>query len=163
MAALPADVTVTEILPGSAEGQAMLTAFFRDIVRRSSGREPTVREVDAEMRKDPSDDLRSPTGLFFVARQGAAVIGCIGLRLIPDGIGEVTRVYVDPAARGLGIGGLLMRTVEDEARDRELSMLRLDTRTELAEARRLYARHGFQPTAPFNDGWADLWFEKPLR
>jgi hypothetical protein len=33
---------------------------------------------------------------------------------------------------------------------------------DLTEARRLYARNGYQPAAPFNDGWADLWFEKSL-
>jgi GNAT superfamily N-acetyltransferase len=162
MTALPADVTITEALPGSAPGQAVLAAFFRDIMRRSLGREPTADEVGAEMRRDPSDDLRRPGGLFLVAREGDAVIGCIGLRLLPGGLGEVTRVYVDAAARGRGVGGLLMRAVEDKARDRDLSRLRLDTRTELSEARRLYARHGYQPTVPFNDGWANLWFEKRL-
>jgi ribosomal protein S18 acetylase RimI-like enzyme len=157
------DVTISEVLPDSAEGQAVLTAYFRDLMRRSFGREPAIGEVDAEMREDPSGHLRPPSGLFLVARLGDAVVGCIGLRLLPDGIGEVMRVYVEPAARGQGVGGLLMRTVEDRARDRALTRLRLDTRTDLTEARRLYARHGFLSAAPFNDGrWADLWFEKPL-
>jgi hypothetical protein len=43
-----------------------------------------------------------------------------------------------------------------------VARLRLDTRSELVEARRLYARHGYQEVAPFNDGWADRWYEKPL-
>jgi GNAT superfamily N-acetyltransferase len=163
MAAFPADVGITEVLPDSAEGQAVLTAYFRDIMRRTSGREPTAGEVDAVMREDPSGYLRPPGGLFFVARRGGAVVGCIALRLLPDGIGEVMRVYVTPVARGQGVGGLLMTAIEDEARERALTRLRLDTRTELTEARRLYARHGYLPAAPFNDGrWSDLWFEKPL-
>jgi GNAT superfamily N-acetyltransferase len=91
------------------------------------------------------------------------VIGCVGLRLLPGGLGEVTRVFVEPAARGAGVGGLLMRSVEAAARDRGLTRIRLDTRSDLAEARRLYARNGYQPAAAFNDGrWADLWFEKSL-
>ena len=114
------------------------------------------------MRNDPSDGLCPPDGLLLVARRGTALIGCVGLRLLPAGLGEVTRVFVEPAARGDGVGGLLMRAVEDAARDRALTRLRLDTRTELTEARRLYARNGYQPVAPFNDGWADLWFEKSL-
>ncbi len=50
------------------------------------------------MREDPSGDLCPPTGLFLVARQAAAVVGCIGLLLLPDGLGEVRRVFVEPCA-----------------------------------------------------------------
>jgi GNAT superfamily N-acetyltransferase len=162
MAMLPADVRLTEVLPGSPEGRAVLRDYFRDVASRLYGREATDAEVDAEMRNDPSDGLCPPDGLLLVARRGTALIGCVGLRLLPAGLGEVTRVFVEPAARGDGVGGLLMRAVEDAARDRALTRLRLDTRTELTEARRLYARNGYQPVAPFNDGWADLWFEKSL-
>lgn len=168
MDTFPADVGIAEALPDSAEGRAVLTAFFRHIANRSYGREPTGDEVDAEMRRDPSDDLRLPGGLFLVARRGTAVIGCVGLRLLPGGpgrpggLGEVTRVFVQPAARGHGVGGLLMRAVEDAARGHAVTRLRLDTRSDLTEARRLYARYGYQPTAPFNQGWADLWFEKDV-
>jgi GNAT superfamily N-acetyltransferase len=162
MAMPPADVRLTEALPGSPEGRAVLRDYFRDVTSRLYGREATDAEVDAEMRNDPSDGLCPPDGLLLVARRGTALIGCVGLRLLPAGLGEVTRVFVEPAARGDGVGGLLIRAVEDAARDRALTRLRLDTRTELTEARRLYARNGYQPVAPFNDGWADLWFEKSL-
>ncbi|HTZ26019.1 MAG TPA: GNAT family N-acetyltransferase [Streptosporangiaceae bacterium] len=162
MAMPPADVTLTEVLPGSPEGRAVLRDYFRDLVSRSNGREATDGEVDAEMRGDPSDDLCPPGGLLLVASRGTAVIGCVGLRLLPGALGEVTRVFVEPPARGAGVGGLLMRAVEDAARDRGLARVRLDTRSDLTEARRLYARNGYQPAAPFNDGWADLWFEKSL-
>ena len=162
MAMPPADVRLTEVLPGSPEARAVLRDYFRDIVSRSHAREATDDEVDAEMRRDPSDDLCPPGGLLMVASRGTAVIGCVGLRLLPGGLGEVTRVFVEPAARGAGVGGLLMRAVEDAARDQGLSRVRLDTRSDLTEARRLYARNGYQPAAPFNDGWADLWFEKSL-
>jgi GNAT superfamily N-acetyltransferase len=162
MAMPSADVRLTEVLPGSPDGRAVLRDFFRDIVSRTHGREATDGEVDAEMRADPSDDLCPPGGLLMVARRDPEVIGCVGLRLLPAGLGEVTRVFVEPAARGGGVGGLLMRAVEDAARDRGLTRVRLDTRSDLAEARRLYARNGYQPVAPFNDGWADLWFEKSL-
>ena len=162
MAMPPADVRLTEVLPGSPAGRAVLRDYFRDIASRSYGREATDGEVDAEMRADPSDDLCPPGGLLLAARRGTAVIGCVGLRLLPAGLGEVTRVFVEPAARGGGVGGLLMRAVEDAARDRGPTRVRLDTRSDLTQARRLYARNGYQPTAPFNEGWADLWFEKSL-
>lgn len=155
--------TVTAVLPSSPDGKAVLTAYFRDIVSRDHGREASRDEVETEMREDPSDDLRPPTGLFLVARHDTAVVGCVGLLLLPDGLGEVRRVFVEPSARRRGVGAQLMRAVEDEARSRALTRLRLDTRTDLVEARRLYARHGYREVAPFNDGrWADRWLEKSL-
>jgi GNAT superfamily N-acetyltransferase len=159
----PLEVTVTPAQPGSAEGRAVLTAYFNDVVSRDHGREATHDEVESEMCEDPSDDLCPPSGLFLLARRGGAVIGCIGLLLLPGSLGEVRRVFVEPAARGRGVGARLMHAVEDEARSRALTRLRLDTRSDLVEARRLYARHGYQEVAPFNDGrWADRWLEKSL-
>ena len=41
--------------------------------------------------------------------------------------------------------------------------LRLDTRSDLTEARRLYARHGYREVPAFSQGpYADHWFEKTL-
>jgi GNAT superfamily N-acetyltransferase len=162
MAVFAADVEITQTMPDSPEARAVLTNYFRDLVSRHHRRPATDAEVEAEMRADPSSYLCPPGGLFLVARTGQTVIGCVALRLLPGGLGEVMRVFVEPTARNRGVGALLMRAVEDAARGQGLTRVRLDTRTELAEARRLYARNGYQPAAPFNDGWADLWFEKPL-
>jgi GNAT superfamily N-acetyltransferase len=162
MAVFATDVEISQTLPGSPEARAVLTAYFGDVASRIYGREATDAEVEAEMRADPSDYLCPPGGLFLVARAGPTVIGCVALRLLPGGLGEIMRVFVEPAARNRGVGALLMRAVEDAARGHGLTRVRLDTRNELTEARRLYARNGYQPAAPFNDGWADLWFEKSL-
>jgi ribosomal protein S18 acetylase RimI-like enzyme len=72
-----------------------------------------------------------------------------------------TDVEISPALPGSPEARAVL-TVEAAARGHGLTRVRLDTRVELTEARRLYARHGYQPAAPFNDGWADLWFEKGL-
>jgi hypothetical protein len=103
MARSPLPAAVTAALPSSPEGKDVLTAYFRDLVSRDNGREATRDEVEAEMREDPSDDLCPPTGLFLVARQDGVVVGCIGLLLLPDGLGEVRRVFVEPSARRSGV------------------------------------------------------------
>jgi GNAT superfamily N-acetyltransferase len=168
MATFATDVEISQTRPDSAEGRAVLTDYFREVASRIYRRAATDAEVEAEMRADPSDCLCPPGGLFLVARAGQTVIGCVALRLLPGGLGglgglgEIMRVFVDPAARNRGVGALLMDTVEAAARDHGVTRVRLDTRIELTEARRLYARNGYRPTAPFNDGWADLWFEKSL-
>ena len=68
-----------------------------------------------------------------------------------------------PAARRRGLGSRLLDHLEAHARDHGVATLRLDTRDDLVEARRLYARHGYAEVRPFSQGpYADHWFEKDL-
>ena len=63
----------------------------------------------------------------------------------------------------LGLGTLLLDELRNAARARGLSRLRLDTRGDLIEARRLYARHGYVEVPPFSAGpYAEHWFAKVL-
>jgi GNAT superfamily N-acetyltransferase len=163
MTDFPPEVTVTAAEPGSAAGRAVLTAYFRDVVGRYHGRPATADEVAEAMAAEPSDDLRPPGGVLLVAQQAGTVIGCAGLRLMPAGMGEVTRVFVAPEARRRGVGGLLMGAVEQAAREHGLSTLRLDSGSHLTEAQQLYARIGYREVPAFSEGrFSDRWYEKPL-
>jgi ribosomal protein S18 acetylase RimI-like enzyme len=149
--------------PTARPAAVALRAYYADIVSRYHCREASDEEVDAAMHDEPSDDLVPPRGLLLVACADDIALGCAGLRLLPNGIGEVTRVHVAVKARGRGLGSRLLRELEDEARRRRLTSLRLDTRDDLVEARRLYARHGYQEVPPFNkDPYAEHWFAKSL-
>lgn len=161
----PLKVDVEPVSPDSAQARAVLRAYFRDIMSRQHGREATTREIVAAMKAEPSDNLRPPRGVLFVARSAddGVVVGCAGLRLITAEIGEVTRVFVLPEARRRGVGQLLMEAVEDAARAQKLVTLRLDTGRHLSEARQLYLKSGFREVPAFNEGrLADQWYEKPL-
>ena len=131
---------------------------------RGYGRPATEAEVGAWMRAEPSDNLVPPTGLLLVARDGDTVLGCVGLRLLGDGIGEIARVFVTPRARGQGLGKRLLSAAEDAARERGLSRLRLDTSSHLVEAIGLYLSAGFHEVPAFHDNYtiSDRWFEKKL-
>jgi ribosomal protein S18 acetylase RimI-like enzyme len=53
--------------------------------------------------------------------------------------------------------------VEQRARADAIASLRLDVRTDLVEARSLYARHGFRESPAFNDSpCAGHWLRKAL-
>ena len=66
-------------------------------------------------------------------------------------VGEVKRLYVQPAQRGLGWGERLARAVVQEAHAIGYRELRLDTFAWMGEARALYARLGFRECAPYYD------------
>jgi ribosomal protein S18 acetylase RimI-like enzyme len=156
-------VAVEAMDPGSQPARRILRRYFDEVVGRYHGRRATQEEIDSAIRDDPSDDLAPPGGVLLVARERRAVLGCAGLRLLPGGVGELTRLFVVPSARRSGLGERLMRELEAHARGFGVHELRLDTRRDLVEAQRLYARIGYEQTAPFNDGrYADRWFRKRL-
>ncbi|MER7184735.1 GNAT family N-acetyltransferase, partial [Streptomyces hyaluromycini] len=62
-----------------------------------------------------------------------------------------------------GGAALLVTAAEDAARALGAARILLDTRTDLVEARALYARLGYTETGPHNDDvYAGHWFRKEL-
>jgi GNAT superfamily N-acetyltransferase len=139
----------------SPESEALLRAYFADIIERYYQREIDPREVDEAMEEFRLDGLAE----FLVARWDGELAGCVGLR--PDG--AVTRMYIDRAYRRRGGARLLLRALEDAARALGLKRLRLDTRVDLTEAQALYAAAGFVRVEPWKvEEYADVFFEKVL-
>ncbi|TFD23970.1 GNAT family N-acetyltransferase [Cryobacterium lyxosi] len=159
--ALP--IRISAALPTSTEAKNVSTRYYEDLVGRYHRRPATREEVlDAEAGY-PNGDLIAPTGILLLARQGVSVLGCAGMRVRPNAIGEVTRVFVESAARGNGLGRLLMEELERNSREMGIRTLRLDTRTDLVEARGLYASLGFIEGDAHNaDPYANHWFRKDL-
>jgi GNAT superfamily N-acetyltransferase len=73
-------------------------------------------------------------------------------------------MWVDPAARGLGIAQRLLDAIEQQAVALGLRTLRLDTNRSLVEARALYLRNGYREIPAYNQNpYAHHWFEKKRR
>jgi len=102
---------------------------------------------------------------FFVARQSEAVLGCGALVEAGDGAGEIKRMFVDEAARGLKLGRRLLDAIVDRAGALGLSVIRLETGIHQPQAIGLYRAHGFVETGPFGDYRPDplsIFMEKTL-
>ncbi|MGY1436015.1 GNAT family N-acetyltransferase [Streptomyces reniochalinae] len=88
---------------------------------------------------------------FFVAYDHAeerdekerTAVGCGGLRLLGDGVGEVKRMYVEPGRRGTGVAGRVLRTLEEWAAARDWTELRLETGDAQPDAVRFCTRSGY--------------------
>jgi putative acetyltransferase len=93
-------------------------------------------------RLDP-DEVAEGNGVFLVALCDKEPLGCGALRRIEERSGELKRMYVRPAARGLGIGRALLAALEAEARAFGLARLVLETGTRQTEALGLYRQAGF--------------------
>jgi GNAT superfamily N-acetyltransferase len=155
--------TVTRVPVDSVEAADLLRLYFTEIVGRYFNRRATSAEADAAIGEDPNDDLVPPSGLFLLARLYSNPAGCVGLRLLAPDVIEIKRMYVRPEARGFGGGGQLLAAAEHAGRELGAIAVRLDTRHDLVEARRLYAKHGYVEIPPYSDNpYADHWFEKRL-
>ena len=113
-----------------------------------------------------ADALARPNVRFFVARRSGPIAGCAALVLGGDGEAELKRMYVDPAARGLGIGRRLLQAAEDAARAEGVAVIRLETGIHQAEALGLYRASGYRDRGPFGAYCADpksVFIEKTLQ
>ena len=155
--------TVVTVDPASELGLRVLRSYWEDIVGRYWERPATPGEIEMVLRDEPSDDLVPPSGLFVAAVAGGEPAGCGGLRFHAHGIAELTRIHVAPGFRRRGIGALIVRHLEGEAAGRGRTVMRLDVRGDLTEARAMYARLGYLEVPAFNDHpWVEHWFEKRL-
>lgn len=101
-----------------------------------------------------------PRGRLLLAGAREGAFGCIALRPLDGGggaasteserpVGEVKRLYVQPAHRREGWGERLVRAVVEEARAIGYGELKLDTLERMSAARALYADIGFRECAPY--------------
>jgi ribosomal-protein-alanine N-acetyltransferase len=105
--------------------------------------------------------LANPRAVLRVLVQGPALLG-YHLLLTRAG-SRWARLYslvVDPAARGRGLGRVLLADAERQARRAGCSGLRLEVRQDNAAANALYAAAGYHRLAPLpgyyqdgGDGW----------
>ena len=107
--------------------------------------------------------MAPPHGTFVVARLEDLAVGCVGIKGSGGQIAEVKRMWIAPAARGLGLARTMMIHAEDAARALGIKTLRLDTNSALFEAVSLYQSMGWIEIDPFNDDpYPDTFFEKQL-
>ena len=111
------------------------------------------------------DALLAGDVLFLVARDiDGAAVGCAALAN-RGAYGEVKRMYVDEARRGLGTGRKLLEHLAMFARMSGLGELKLETGIHQPAAIGLYEGFGFSRCAPFGDYRPDplsLFMEKRL-
>jgi predicted GNAT family acetyltransferase len=85
------------------------------------------------------------------------------LLTIEPGVGEIKRMWIARAWRGLGLAGRLLADLEARSIAIGHHTVRLDTNSTLTDAIAMYERAGYTPIGRYNDNpYAERWFEKSL-
>jgi len=86
-----------------------------------------------------------------------------GLRRLDDGVAEIKRMYVRPAARSRGLARALLGALEQTATELGYERVRLDTGPKQVHGLALYRSAGYIDVPPYNDNpFACFWGEKAL-
>jgi DNA-binding MarR family transcriptional regulator/GNAT superfamily N-acetyltransferase len=151
-------VSISPADPRSADARWCIRQYFAELARRfDTGFDP-ARSIPAD-----DGDLIPPRGLLLVAHLRGRAVGCGALKHHPGAPTELKRMWVDPAARGLGLGRRLLRELERHATHAGATTLRLETNQTLVEAILLYRSAGYEEVPAFNEEpYAQHWFEKRL-
>lgn len=122
----------------------LLEAHLRDM--RAESPPESTHALDCEK-------LRARDVSFWTLWEQEQVLGCIALKVIEPGHGEIKSMRTSAAFRRRGVARRLMDHLLAEARSRGLVRLSLETGTlpSFLPAHRLYEHYDFSDCAPFGD------------
>jgi GNAT superfamily N-acetyltransferase len=121
-----------------------------DVQRLTAGQQVELRARYGGRGEPGTPPSAADVSVVLVARdEDGTALGCGALRALGDGVAEVKRMYVVPAARGRGVSKAVLAGLEDAARERGWTTLRLETGPLQPEALGLYTGAGYRPIGAF--------------
>ena len=140
--------TPVEILsPRTAADHEAVKALFREYAE-SLGFSLAYQDFETELAGFPGK-YAPPEGALLLATADGEAAGTVALRKLEQGICEMKRLYVRPAARGSSLGRRLAERICDEARAAGYARICLDTLSTMTPALKLYASLGFRDIEPY--------------
>lgn len=154
------DLRITPEPADSTRAATLLARYYDELAARFPG---GPGGFDLARIAAPTTEFTSPHGVFLLARLDGQAVGCGALRTLDADTAEIKRMWIDPAARRLGIGRSLLAALESSAAELGCRTMRLDTAAYLNEAHALYRSAGYRETPAYNDNpYAAHWLEKQL-
>jgi putative acetyltransferase len=131
----------------SSGDDASVAAIIRSVMPEFAACGPGFALNDAEVGA-MSQAYCAPRSAYFVVEDAGMVVGGAGIAPLVGAqfeVCELRKMYFLPAARGHGVGALLLRHCLRVARGFGYQTCYLETLTGMDAARHLYERAGFRP------------------
>jgi GNAT superfamily N-acetyltransferase len=138
----PSGLIFVEVEAAAPEAADLMSALDRDLGARYPGL--PIHGIDAA-------NFRAAGGVFLVGRLAGIAVACGALRPIDAGTVELKRMYVRDAHRGHGFGRAMLVALEEIARERGYSVIRLETGDGQPEAIALYESAGYYGIPCYGD------------
>jgi GNAT superfamily N-acetyltransferase len=122
-------------------------------------------EVARELSLYAASEFGPPTGAFLLATTGTETIAGGALRRWSAGVGEIKRMWTNPAHRGQGHGRRILAALEEVAARYGYRALRLETGCQQTAAIALYCSSGYRCIPGYRryaDDARSVSFEKTL-
>ena len=101
---------------------------------------------------DPTTDhlyelFQQPRSIYYVAELNNTIVGGAGIYPsdgLPQNVCELVKMYLRPAARGLGVGRQLIAKCIEFAKSAGYKQIYLETMPELTQAMKVYEKFGWK-------------------
>lgn len=158
-------IIIRTILP---EDNKTLAKIIRNSLEEFKANKPGTVYFD-DTTDNLSEVFKTPDSIYFVAEVDGILLGGGGIfptQNLPAGTCELVKLYLSNAARGKGIGKLLMEKCFTAAKDLGYKKMYLETMPELNIAVPMYEKMGFtylqSPQGNSGHGGCDIWMIKDL-
>ena len=136
----------TTIRPINEKDNKAIAKIIRSSLEEFGANHPGTVYYD-ESTDRLNEVFQADGSFYFVAEVDGALVGGAGIYPtdgLPEGVCELVKMYLSPAARGLGLGKKLMQQCLDTAKANGYSKVYLETMPELVKAVPMYEKFGFK-------------------
>jgi len=160
------DIIVRHIQPAD---NAAMAQIIRKALEEFGANKPGTVYFD-----DTTDHLfelfeAAPLSEYFVAEKEGVLLGGAGIYptdALPEGTCELVKMYLSPAARGMGLGRSMINRCIEAAKAKGFQKVYLETMPELKKAVSVYEKFGFTylpgPMGNSGHNGCDIWMLKKL-
>lgn len=103
-----------------------------------------VEPHDEEVLGKPQQYIIDPGGSIFFVEDKGEIVGTVALMKMEEGVFELTKMAITPAAQGKKLGQKLLSYAIDFAREKGWSKLIIYSNRKLVNAIYIYRKAGFQ-------------------
>jgi len=92
------------------------------------------------------ESYQSENEIYYVIKDEGKIVGGGGIKQLKDfddDVCELQKMYLDPKARGKGVGSNLLELCLSFARENNFSLCYLETMPYMLDAQKLYRKNGF--------------------